>query len=94
MSYSSSMPGFLGHVSYTVTATGPRGVTPLFQAKVSIDYARRVVHVTVEPLDRGGEYHWVRDELESSRFRSRIAKQTEMLDTPGWTIVSGERRGR
>ena len=93
MAYSTTMPAFLGHVSYTVSASGSRGTHALFQAKISIDYARRVVHLTVEPLAHGGEYDWVRDELQSSRFTTRIVDQMKIFDTPGWTIVSGERKG-
>ena len=84
----------LGNRQPSLPELFPRGTNALFQARISIDYARRVVRLTVVPLSHGGEYQLqVRDELQSSRFTTRIAGQVKILPHPGWTMVSGERKG-
>ena len=101
MGYSTDLPGYIDHVSYTVSVEGPNGPTVLFQVGIHVEYAPaasgaapspnhgRIV-LTVEPLAPAGEYQWVRDEMESSRFRTRILDERRKLDMPGWKVSGGE----
>ena len=98
MGYSADHPGYLDHVRYTVTAVGNGSPTLLFEVGIHVDYAGpdaatgvngRIV-LTVEPLAPAGEFGWVRDELESARFRTLILDERKKLDAPGWEVSGGE----